>query len=462
MSLRTHPVVNAIRESLVASHTQAGATFYGWKLSVAKKQLAQTLMLGDPTVGLKPYQQRSVEDLSYTLFVYARHGDHQGVGNITLDPLQPYTPQIEQAFSNAQLASNPPWDLAQPSDAAYAEVQTADPLLVADLAGAHRGMQQDVAAKAATAEGVNINSAELFTTLTETYMETATGISASKQVSDIYFEIALEKLPLPNTEEVLQYKKALSIADANLGGFIDDAIAEALDIGKSNLPDTQDNATILVDKHCIAALLEALESQLNAQAEYQKGPHLLQGDLINTLARHPDSDALTVTLDPFLPVMACSTPFTGEGIPAEKGIMIERNVVKHQAVDSRMAAYLDRNVNAVCGNLVVSLGSASKNELIAQEDDCIEIVAFSSLLVNDSTLTWSSEIKLAKHYRQGKLLGMIKGGVVSGNIRENFSHFALSNESAVLNNIADAFSHALGYVGPSAMLIKAGVKIAGK
>ena len=57
---------------------------------------------------------------------------------------------------------------------------------------------------------------------------------------------------------------------------------------------------------------------------------------------------------------------------------------------------------------------------------------------------------------------MIKGGVVSGNIRENFSHFALSNESAVLNNIADAFSHALGYVGPSAMLIKAGVKIAGK
>ena len=419
-------------------------------------------MLGHASEGLKAYQQRSVEDLGYTLFVYARHDGHQGVGNITLDPLQPLAPQISRAFDNAKLASNSPWDLAQPSDQAFAEVQTADPLLVADLSGAHRQMQHAVASKAANVSGVKINSAELFTTLTDLYFESSTGISASKLLSDIYFEIALEKLPLPNTEEVQQYKKALSIAGADLPGFIDEAVAEALDIGDSQMPDTSDNATILVDKHCIASLLEAIESQLDAQAEYKKGPHLLKGDPINTLELHQQSDALTVTLDPFLPVMACSTPFTGEGRPAKKGLMIENNRVTHQSVDSRMAAYLEREVNTVCGNMVVELGDRSKKDLIAAEDNCLEIVAFSSLLVNDSTLTWSSEIKLGKWYKQGQLQGMIKGGVVSGNIRENFSHFKLSNQTAVLNNIADAFSGALGYVGPNAMLIKAGVKIAGK
>ena len=138
-------------------------------------------------------------------------------------------------------------------------------------------MQQDVALKAASVSGVQINSAELFSTLTDAYIETSTGIAASKQLSDIYFEIALEKLPLPNTEEVLQYKKALSIAGADLGGFIDEAVAEALDIGDSRMPETTDSATIVVDKHCIASLIEAIETQLDAQAEYKKGPHLVKG-----------------------------------------------------------------------------------------------------------------------------------------------------------------------------------------
>ncbi len=461
MSLGNMPFISDLRAALAASQADLGSQFYGWKLTADQKQSEQSLMLGDSVVGLKPYQKRSVEDLSYTAIVYARQDNLQGVGSCDIDATQPLAPQIRMAFDNALMSQNPLWDMATPSAEPYAKVQTSDPKLSDNLAAEHAALAKTVAQKAASVSGVVINSAELFTNIDTSYMETSTGIQATQTASDVYFEIALEKLPLPNTQEVLQYRKSVSIDDANLTGFIDEAVQEALGIGETQVPKSQDNACILVDKHSIAAFLSAIEGQLNANAEYRKGPHMVPGDQLNTLTLSADSDQLTVTLDPFIPVMAQSAAFTSEGLPTAKGLMVEQNVVRHQFVDSRMSAYLNKPVNTVSGNMVVALGSVSKQQLIESVPQCIEILSFASLLVNDNTLTWSSEIKLGKLYENGRFVGMLKGGVVSGSIRENLSDFRLSNQSCHLNNVASTFESAIGYVGPNALLIKAGVKIAG-
>jgi len=79
-----------------------------------------------------------------------------------------------------------------------------------------------------------------------------------------------------------------------------------------------------------------------------------------------------------------------------------------------------------------------------------------------NTLTWSSEIKLGKRYKNGKFEVMIKGGVVSGDLKENLTNFNFSNETKRVNTIGGGFYPAIGYVGPAHMLIKAGVKIAGE
>lgn len=462
MSLASHDVVSGLRDALVRNSSELGSSFFGWKITANLELAYQTLMLGDSALGLKPYQQRDVEDLGFKVRVYARNGEFQGIGNVDIDPQQPFDSQIKQAYDNAMLAKNEKWELAHPGNIPYEDVQTSDPKLSENIAGEHKKLQQQVADKAKTVSQVQINSAELFSNLNKQYIETSTGIKAAKQTSDIYFEIALEKLPLPNTQEVLKYQKAVSIDEADLVGFIDETINETLDIAETEVPQSQENACVLIDKYAISSLLDAIGHQLDANAEYQKGPHMVVGDAINSKAVHAGSDQLTLTLDPTLPVMANSTPYTEEGLPALKGLVIENNQIKHQYVNSRMASYLKRPIDTVCGNMVITLGNKSKEQLLADSEQCIEIITFSSLLVSSATLTWSSEIKLGKVYKNGKLTGMVKGGIVSGNIRENFSHFQFSNKSTVLNSIAGVFDPAIGYVGPDAMLIKAGVKIAGQ
>ncbi len=100
--------------------------------------------------------------------------------------------------------------------------------------------------------------------------------------------------------------------------------------------------------------------------------------------------------------------------------------------------------------------------LINSTDECLEIISFSSLLINPNTLTWSSEIKLGKLFKDGKFNCMIKGGVVSGDIKENLSNFKLSNIECKINEVGGGYHPNMGYVGPNYMLIKSGVKVVGE
>ena len=84
------------------------------------------------------------------------------------------------------------------------------------------------------------------------------------------------------------------------------------------------------------------------------------------------------------------------------------------------------------------------------------------MLLNDSKLTWSSEIKLAKQYCEDGSFKLIKGGVVSGHVLENLKHCYFSKELARVNFPGTGFYEGKGYFGPSGMLILSGVSIVGE
>ena len=119
--------------------------------------------------------------------------------------------------------------------------------------------------------------------------------------------------------------------------------------------------------------------------------------------------------------------------------------------------------NPVWGNVVLRPGTKSYEELKKSAPVVVEVKSFSSLLLNDDYLTYSSEIKLAKEYdnRTGKTR-LLKGGVVSGNIPENFSSFASCKETQSYNRIDDGYASGAGYKGPKYMLFRKGVTISGK
>jgi predicted Zn-dependent protease len=274
----------------------------------------------------------------------------------------------------------------------------------------------------------------------------------------------MEKLPGPNTQEVHHYKKGVSLEEMKIDKLLHEMETETLSLESSSMPSTSENAAIMVSETVIADLLDAIISQTDASAEYNKMPFLTSDDQVidNSVKRLSDSDDLNLTLDPHLPVMALSSAFTAEGLPAMPVKLIEKNIVLHQTVSDRMGQYLNKTPNGYMGNFVVNAGKVSKQELIASVDECLEILSFSSLLINNRTLTWSSEIKLAKLYHKGIFIKMIKGGVASGTIKENLANARFSSEVTLFNNIGDSWHGSVGYKGPSHMLIRSGVRIAGE
>jgi predicted Zn-dependent protease len=173
------------------------------------------------------------------------------------------------------------------------------------------------------------------------------------------------------------------------------------------------------------------------------------------------SDKVFITLDPTTPGMALTTPFTDEGMKPVKALVVKDDIVATQIVHNRIGQYLNKDPNYIAGNMLVKLGTSSKEDLIKSSPDCLEILSFSSLLINPNTLTWSSEIKLGKLYKHGKLDCMIKGGVVSGNIKENLTNFKFGNVEIRINEVG-GYQGSKGYVGPNCMLIQSGVKVVGE
>lgn len=434
--------------------------FYAWEINVSDAVAIQSLLLGQEEAEFEEYQSRKVFDKSYEVTIYSRQenesDNEQVMGSSTfdIDPLAELDAQLLTTFQHSLLVKNQKWDLPHNANEAYEAVVTSDPLIKEDIEKAHQLSLLDINNTVKTLNKVKVNSAELFTNFATRFFETSFGLTGTKETSDIYFEIALEKQPLPNQQEVLKYKKAINLEEAKLGQFIDETVDETLSIRQTTLPNTSNNASILINAESIASLLFKLIWQLEASSEYTKTPFIPVGDKVYTHDKISGSDILNITLDPTIPLMSHSTPFTHEGMKPQKKKIIADDTVVEQIINHKMGQYLHKEANYIAGNMAIEKGKYTKEELLRLNSECIEILSFSSLLVNFNTLTWSSEIKLGRLYKDGKAIAMIKGGVVSGDIRENLANF---NFSDTIEKRASQ-----GYQGPAHMLINSGIKIAGE
>jgi predicted Zn-dependent protease len=454
------PKLKAALGNIKSEHSD----FYAWKVTIQDYQSLQTLMIGRENKNFEKYQNREVIDHNYHIEVFTRHGDPLVMGNssFAIDPLDDLEKQVLKTYNNSLLVRNKPWDLPQQLNEDLEKVLTTDPVINESLSAAHQKLDEEINQSICKLSKVKVNSGELFTNLKKSYFETSFGLNGQKESSDIYFEIALEKLPTPNTQEVLKYKKAISIEDANLRQFINDAVEETLSISSTEVPVTADNLNILVDGEFISDIMNDIVLNLSARREYEKTPFFSKGDQIFTGEKYNESDSINLHLDPTIPVMALTTPYTSEGMKPIKAQVIKNDIVLKQTIHNRIGQYLGKKPNYISGNMILEKGSSTKKELLKSVDECIEIIAFSSLLINSNTLTWSSEIKLGKLYRKGEFVSMIKGGVVSGDIKANLSNFCFSNDEIKINEMGGGVIPSKGYIGPKHMIIKSGVKVVGE
>ncbi len=437
---------------------KTAGTLTGWSLKATESRSLQRLYSSPDGQTLSCHQSRRVNGDAFTLSVFTPLETAGTVGTVTVDlvPYQPVESQLADAVALAKNSRNKAWKLAVPPEEKPTDVETCDPQIRDNPEGAAQKIERDFTAAFAATDGCSLNSAELFLNYHLSHNSNSEGLAFETELSELYLEAAMEKAGRENDKEVHEYTTAVTVKDLDVKSFIDECALQVATLGESEEPQTEKGATILIHKDALSQMLAAVLSQLNCMNEYLKLPFMKSGDIFGG----GTGEGLTLRLDPTIPCMVLSSAYAVDGLPAKAGTLIENNRVKNRVVGNRFGQYLDLPPNGISGNLVVEPGTLNKDELRGIE--YTEIIKFSSLLIDDRKLTWSSEIKLGKQVSADGRITLIKGGVVSGNLKENFTDCRLSATLGTVNVPQSSYAPPLGYKGPDAMLITKGVSIAGK
>jgi predicted Zn-dependent protease len=429
-----------------------------WSLRRTESRSSQRLYAAVNGLTLRCHQSRRVADGSFQVTVYVPLEEELQWGMATMDlvTFRAIEDQLSDAMACAKNSSNRRWKLAGMPAEAPVEVVTCDAQIRDMPESVMQQIEGRFVAAMAQTQGCQLNSAELFVNYCAIEVMNSEGLAYRVERSDLYLEAAMEAAGRENDKEVHEYATAVALADLDVEAFVAQCAMQVAVLGDSDEPETAESAVILIDKMALSQMLEAVVQQLNVANEYQRFPFLKEGDLLGG----GSGDALTLTLDPAVPCMALSGAYSAEGLPARSGLVIEKNVVKERLIGNRYGQYLELKPNGVEGNMMVEAGTLSREALCGQA--YLEIIKFSSLLIDPRKLTWSSEIKLGKRVGADGSETLVKGGVVSGNLKENFVDCHFSRTIGTVNMPGTGFDAAVGYRGPEWMLIRRGVSVAGK
>jgi hypothetical protein len=440
------------------SALQSEGALTGWSVKETTSRSLQRLYSSPDGCSLSCHQSRRVEgrELKLSVYIPSETDGRVGTAMVDLVPYQPIDPQLAEAVEMAKGSLNKAWALARPPQDEPQPVETCDPQIRDNPDAAAEAIEQEFTAAFAATRGCRLNSAELFVNYHTCRQLNSEGLAYETELSELYLEAAMEKAGQENDKEVHEYTTSVTAADLNVKQFVEECALQVAVLGDSEEPETADGATLLIGKDALSQMLDALLQQLNCINEYLKLPFLRLGDRFGG----GSGDALNLRLDPTLPSMVLSSAYAIDGLPARGGSLIENNTVTRRIVGNRFGQYLDLEPNGLSGNLVVEPGSLDRSALSGTA--YTEVIKFSSLLIDSQKLTWSSEIKLGRHVAADGTVTLVKGGVVSGNLKENFIDCKLSAAVGTVNVPQSSYDPPRGYRGPDAMLITRGVSIAGR
>ena len=176
------------------------------------------------------------------------------------------------------------------------------------------------------------------------------------------------------------------------------------------------------------AVLGSAQSKFSQLSKWEIGQAIFRGEV--------RGDALTVWATRQLPYGTQSNLFDDEGLPAQRVLLVEDNVLRAFTAGQRYADYLSLPPTGAFGNIEVPPGKTASAELLAEPH--VEIVSFSWFNPNPITGDFSTEIRLGyvvdQHGRRP-----FRGGLLIGNVLDALADVRWSSDTEFIGN----------YLGPA-------------
>lgn len=332
-----------------------------------------------------------------------------GAGNVTVLPGDDVRVAIEAAVLRAGLVRNRPYGLPEPLP--LLNVPLGDPKLAEDKEAALVAAYAELRDAAAREAGIRMTAAEFFADETTIRLRNSRGIDEMQTGTSVAVEWVLLGREDDREVETFVEMTRRRLQDVP---FADEMVRRAgwtRDLLHAAPPPNHQGAVVLRD----AALAEFMNSgviqtlgsasqKFSGASTWEVGKSVLPEDA--------SGDPLTVWANRSLAYGVGANRFDAEGIPSQRLLLIQDNVLQAFSASQRYGEYLSIPVTGEFGAMEVGAGSTPAADLLAEPH--VEVAAFSWFNPDEITGDFACEIRLGYVVADGKRTPF-KGGQLIGN-----------------------------------------------
>jgi predicted Zn-dependent protease len=348
---------------------------------------------------------------------------------------------LEESTFIASLTDNPPYRLPDPPVSGFPAVETEDKALIGsdDARLAALGeLRERLLAAVAAEPGIRLSSAELFATASQITLRNSRGILATRNETDLLCALVLIASDGAQAAEYYSAPQRRRLADLDIEALVRRSARYARDSLRVSMPSTYEGP-VVISGQALVDLFSPLVFHTSARAAYQSMSRFALGAPICG-EQEVRGDHLTFISNALLPYGQTSAPFSDEGVPGERVILIQNS--QHQAwwAEQRYADYLNIRPTGSFANIEIPPGTHAAQDLLEGDGPLYHLVAFSWLNPDELTGDFVAEIKLGYRLEHGQA-APIKGGSLSGNLFDALAEVRFSRETQFTG----------GYTGPEAL-----------
>ena len=395
---------------------------YAWEVSDVKKQGWEFYFIRH---ALDQHRAKSVEDITVKVYQLVDEGEALGFASANLAP----TASAEEAEKlvrdlsyRATLVKNRPYTLNQPGDAAV------QPGQASDLAAISGDFLRAVAQLHET-ESEDVNSYEIFVSDVTRRLITSTGIDESERYPSSMLEIVVNARREGHEIELYRNYTSGSCDAAALKADLE----KTMQYGRDRLLAVPTPITgpydLLFSGADACAIYRSFVAQLDMQMVYRQ---ISRWEIGKPVREDIRGDRVTVTALRELQNSSRNHAFDAEGAIIRDTVMLRDGVPQHFLGSRMFASYLGVEDSFIPGNIAVSGGTHSEEEL--RSGSYLEVVEFSDFQVDPLTGDVFGEIRLA-YWHDGETCTPVTGGSVSGNMKQFIDEMLMSRESAQYDNM---------------------------
>lgn len=201
-------------------------------------------------------------------------------------------------------------------------------------------------------------------------------------------------------------------------------LSETYERSKAIRNEKLENKRVIISGNAVEEFLKFYIDQATDSSIYQK----ISKAKLNENFFNNSKEKLNIVMNPYLSSSINSMPVDAQGKILKPYVLYEDGVLKNLRTSARFSHYLNVENLGNVNTFEVKGGEVSLNEYI--KDNYIEIMEFSSFIMDTNTGDFGGEFRLAKVVENGKE-SFITGGAISENIFDIQNEMLFSKETLV-------------------------------